>query len=111
MAHTDHNASLLNLIVTVDILKSVLRRKEFCVFLSESRILDILLRIKLLNFYGDDIDRLIMMWSWRKSLEIVRISWESSVPENASSSMRSFHSLLQKDGQIFWNKYRMYHFS
>lgn len=112
MARTDHDASSLNLIVTVDILKSVLRRKKFCVFLFESTILDSLLRIELLDFYGDDIDRLLVMWSWRKSLgSSVHISWGSGVPENASSNVRSFHSLLQKDGQIFWNKYRMYHFS
>jgi hypothetical protein len=96
----------LKLSFTDAILRSVLKDKELCAFLFESSTAHYVAenpRQELLDFYGDDPDRLIHMWSWAKASKVFERN-PGAMPaktEQDESRKRSFRRQLKESGKIF----------
>ena len=87
---------------------SVIENKELCAFLFES-LLPALLegnpRGELLDFYGDDPDRLLQMWSWAKASKVIQRNLWTRPAETERDELRkrSFRRQLRESAKIFYS--------
>jgi hypothetical protein len=84
------------------ILDSILENKAFCAFVFEYRHLESTLGVQLLDFYGDDAECLINMWSWAKSSRSLgNIDFFSKRSVYVNYDWRSFDRQLKRDCNRF----------